>query len=206
MLRSFVSTSVYASTVGIGGVAAADQVTNTTTETMFCQYYPLGYLGYPTTAGDGTVNQFGGAIRVTGFGYLSTGATPGTLELRARLGVQPNRITGTVLGTTGAFTPPASLANAYFKFEGLAVFRTSAPTQTSTQGRFEGHLMIQGAANAPFLAGIVNAGTGITGFAAAVAINQGSLAFQVSAQWGTASAANIITMSQLAFEAITQEL
>ena len=206
MLRTFISTSVASTASGISGTGSNDQVTNTTTETCFTQYYPLTYTGYPVSALDGTTNQFGAAVKVTAYGYISTAAVPGTLTLNARYGVKPNLITGSLIGTTGAFTPPISLSSAYFTYQGIAIFRTSEPTQTNTQGRFEGHIMIQNVSNVPFIQGIVNSGTGTAGFAAAFALNSASTAFQHSAQWSIASASNIITVSQICYEAITQEL
>ena len=162
--RIFVSTTI----------PAGDIIANTASATTFATQMILGCQ---------TPARGGQTVRVSLYGTISTDATPGTLTIN----VNNNAV---VLGTTGAFNPPASLSAAPFCLEGFMVNSTTA----SLLMTFFGKLTIQGASNAPFMVGIVPTGMasgGTTGWATvSLAASQQDL--NVSATWSSALATNII--------------
>lgn len=172
-------------------VQSGDQVTNTTTDTSFATKLAMP----PTGVND---NRFGQSYRVTCFGYLSTDATPGTLTLRVKHNNNGTRFT---LGATSAFTPPAGLSNAPFKFEGVASYAT---TGSSGIAVCQGTLTITKSDGSVFSVGMIATGTGTSGWATGVSTATNSAQYlEVAAQWGSALATDIITAAMLVFERIT---
>jgi hypothetical protein len=174
-------------------VQTADQVTNTTTKTYLSQYLSIPIA---QAASNQLPNLVGSAYRVTAYGYISTGSSPGTLAMTVDC---LQNATDSVLGTTGAITPPGSLSSAFWKLEGIAVFNSNAIAA------FFGEFEIQSAANTPWLQGMVATGTGTSAFTTGLSMSGGPNTLKIGVQWGTASASNILTASMVCFEQITNE-
>ncbi len=124
----------------------------------------------------------GKRIRVRARGFLSTISSPGTIEAKLYHGT-------VVVLDTGTPTPPGSLVNALWKFEGDYVFRTIGATGTvHGQGVFD----IVGQAVLPMLNTAVVPGIDTTA--------NKNVGFKF--QWGTANAGNTITTTDFAIEVL----
>lgn len=181
-LRTFVSSIVQ----------SGDTVTNTTTKTSFASC-----LNMPATPS--TDPRYGQTFDIDLHGYISTdGSAPGTLTITVDYGTGNSGTTLSVLGTTGAFTPPSGLSNAYWTLKGKAVFHTTSDGVLSTSGvaTFSGAFTIQGSSNAALIYGMVTVGTGNTGWASGIATSTFYYnLIEASVTWGSALATNSITLA-----------
>ncbi len=108
-------------------------------------------------------------------------ASPVTLVLRIALGAVE-------LLTTGALTPPSGATNVPWEMEGLLVVRSIGASGTiMATGRYDN-----------------GQSAGLLANAAAVTVDTTASAdLQVTAQWGTADAANSLTVQNLTIEKVT---
>jgi len=122
----------------------------------------------------------GAAIRVRGYGRVSTTGTPTLL-----LGVYSGGAGGTALGTTGAITTTSGVTNVPWFLEALIVCRTIGSSGTLfTQGLVTGISGTAGVSAVPIPASAPAAVTVDTTTAKTL---------DLCAQWGTNSASNTIT-------------
>lgn len=153
-----------------GSVPGENTVGNSTTETQLASAY--------TFTAEHLVE--GTVIRFRAAGVYSTHSSAPTLRLRIKLGT-------TTLLDTGAFTTGTSLSNLGWSIDGNFIITTD-----SSLGEVE-------AQGIGFFA--ISASDGQTVFlpnTAKVSVDMSSsLSFNVTAQWGTANAANTLTMRQL---------
>lgn len=157
---------------------ASATVSNTTTETTL-----VGTgNGNPTLEPGNLV--VGRKIRVKAGGFYSTTGTP-TLQLKVKFG------TVVVLDTTAVATP-AGAANKQWTLEGLITVRTNGSTGTVIA---QGMVTIASSTTAVQSEQMVNTGTVTVDTTVATAIT-------VTAQWGTASASNTITCTNLSVESM----
>ncbi len=153
-------------------------VANTTTETAL------------TGSGSGSLTlpanylTAGKALRIRASGYLSDNLTP-TLRLRVSLG-------GTPVFDTSAVTLLGSLSNNYWELQGEIICRVTGASGTIIgQARF----VYDDATHAGTLVGMVNTAT-------ISADTTQALAVGLTAQWGTASASNSLTCTNLVVEGL----
>ena len=172
-------------------VQPGDTITNTITKTGFATSLVLSATNGPSVNTGVNELRYGQTVNIDLHGYLSTAATPGTLTFTIDHANGNSGTTLTPLGTTGAFTPPASLSNAYWNFRGKAIYSTTGATGLAT---CSGVLTIQNSSNTAFVVGMIATGSGTTGM---VSVNTSGFAIngvQASVQWSTASASNNITL------------
>lgn len=163
---------------------------------VFSTQLSLEIVGLIAVAGGGNYNDVGRAYRITGYGLITTLSSPGTLTMN----VQHNSNgTFTTLGSTGAITPPASLTNAPFKLEGIAVWNSTGATG---KAKFDGMLEIVNASNVPTKYGMIAAGSAVADMVATNTTASTKQYLVASVAWATANAGNSITMQQLCFERI----
>jgi len=154
-------------------------VSNTTTETSL-----LG-SGRGKTTLPAQYLRVARRLRLQAWGTLSTAASPGTLTIRFKFGT-------VVVAATSAFTPTAGLANAGWSLNVDVICRSNGSTGTvMAQGRFDW----EGTLNQLNVASMVNTTT-------ATINSSTSYALDVTAQWGTASVSNNLTVTNLC---ITEE-
>jgi len=157
---------------------ASANVNNTLTETTLVS---TGN-GNPTL--EAGYLQAGKKLRVKASGFYSTLGTP-TLQLKVKLG-------STVILDTTAVATPAGAANKQWTIEGIITVRTNG-TGGTVIAQGQAILAISTTANQPEQ--MVNTGT--------IAVDTTTaLAVSVTAQWGTASASNTITCTNLSVESM----
>lgn len=174
-------------------VAAGDIIANTTAKTRFDFK-----MNMPPTSTASTVNgafdlRYGQSFDVDLIGVISTTATPGTLTITVDHGGGLDGTTLKVLGTTGAITPPASLASAHWVLKGRAVYNTTGTAGIAT---FTGYFEITKADGSTVRYPMIATGSGTTGMATAV--NTAQAPFNIlgaAVQWATADAGNTITLA-----------
>jgi hypothetical protein len=179
-----------------GLVATGDTVTNTTTKTQFTNArLELGLTNTGTTVTGPSELQYGRAIDVDLHGILTTDATtPGSLTMTIDWGNGASSPTYTVLGTTGAFTPPAGLSNSYWTIKGKVIFNLTGAAGIAT---FSGCMILQSSANTPLIYSMVATTTsGTSGWATSLVTNSGiNNLVAASVTWGSALSTNSITLS-----------
>lgn len=155
---------------------ASVTVANSTTETTL--------IG----AGEGSVSLTknstlaGKTFKIKGYGVFSNTSTP-TLRLKVKLG------SVTVLDSTAVTTTTAA-SNRLFEFEGVITVRSVGSSGTSFgQGKLVEY------ASTGILFPMANTSTSAVDTTA-------NLAFDVTAQWGSASASNTITLTNLVIEEV----
>jgi len=172
-------------------IQSTDTCTNTTTATQLVS----GTL--VTDATSILDSTYGLTYEIDWYGYMSTGATPGTF----RFDVTYASGTAVTLASSQvvslgylSFTPPALLSNAYWRFRGHVVFPNTSASGLAT---VSGDLAIQG--DTTPIRGIISTGSGTSG---CVSVNtQQSTGSNYYCQgifpeitWGTASSSNSITL------------
>ena len=169
-LRQIVNTAP--SGVGALTQAANGTVADTATETTL-----VGTVAGNQTFAAGALSNVGRQLRLSAWGYVSDTGTP-TLRLKLKLGA-------TVILDTGAITLGSDISNKLWRFEGTATVQTAgASGKLFAQGQF-----YQNGATTD----IVSTGQ--------VTIDlTTSLLADLTATWGTASASNTITCSNLSLE------
>lgn len=160
-------------------VSTADAtVANTATETT------LVGAGWGSATVPANRLYAGSAFRVRASGVLSCTGTP-TLAIKLTLG-------GTTLVTTGAVALAGTVSNASWRFEGDITCRTAGGSGTV---RAQGMFWFDNSAHAGLVEGMPSTTTAVVDTTAANAV-------AVTATWGTASASNTITCSNLAVEGL----
>lgn len=153
-------------------------VANTTTETSLVGS-PVGNVTIPASA-----LYAGQTIRITAMGTIATTGTP-TLRIKAKLG-------SNIIVDTAAQTLTAISGTNMWRAEFLITPNTIGNSGTVIgQGSLDYHTAVTG------IAGIASAST------ATVTVNtNNSQAIDLTAQWGTASASNTITCTNLVCEVL----
>jgi hypothetical protein len=165
--------------IAMATTSASGTVANTTTEgTLFGTI--VGNAQIP--AG---ILQPGRSVRVKVRGLLSTAAVPGTLDVKFKLG-------STQIVATGAQTPTASLTTRYFEVDVLLTCRTTGATGTVIAQGLMTHMPAAQSA-AAVLWELQNTATVTIDTTAAQTID-------VTADWGTADAANSIVGTNVSIE------
>lgn len=152
---------------------AGATVANTVTETTVIGS-GIGTLTLPAN-----FFRVGKTFRLTAMGFVSTTGTP-TLNLRQKLG-------STVITATGAVTTGSGLANALLSVSTLLTCRTVGASGT---------VIAAGQAGI----GTVNAGLYPTSGTTVTIDTTASQAIGLTAEWGTASASNTLTVTNVAVE------
>jgi hypothetical protein len=129
--------------------------------------------------------QPGRVYRVTARGVYGTTAAPGTFTIRMKLGA-------TVVATTGANTPTASLTNRGWETT-FDITCITAGGSGTVEG--QGVTRLSTTAIAANIIDMENTATVTVNTTAAQTL-------QMSAQWATANAANTITLRQIVVEAL----
>jgi hypothetical protein len=158
----------------LGTQTTAVTIANTTVETT-----TVGTLAGKISTQPANLYTVGKKLRIRRRGFITTTATPGTVQWRAKLGATP-----TVMLDTGAVTPPASLVNAAVEIDAEITCRT-----TGVGGTFscQGKVRIT-SANAEWVAAIVNTGT--------IALDTTvANAYAETWAWATAAAGNSVTFA-----------
>lgn len=151
-------------------------VANTAAETAFTSSY---------TIAANTMNQ-GDVFRIRLYGVYGTLVTPTTLEIKVKFG-------STIMLDTGAFTDTGSLTNNGWMLEGYFIAQSIGATgAVETQGYSQ------------FMtAATVGAAVPLTNTATKTIDTTASQAVTATAQWGSASASNTITLRMMTFEKMT---
>lgn len=159
---------------------ANGQVTNTTTETTLVGF-GIGSLTFPANS-----LFVGRTIRLQLYGLLSTAAVPGTLRIQVKLG-------STTILDTAAQTVASTLSDFVWKIDAMITVRTTGATGTVMgQSAFE----FQASSLAALLA------WAMTNTAAVTVDTTVSNALDVTATWGTVSAANNIRCTNCTVESL----
>ena len=173
-------------------VQTTDTIANTTTKTGFATATLwVSATNAPSNNTGPNEIRTGQTFRLDLQGYMSTAATPGTLTFTVDHANGSSGTTLTAMGTTGAFTPPASLSNAYWTFKGTVVYPS---TGSSGLGACSGVLLIQNTSNTVYMVPMIATGSGTAGAVSVGTSTFGPNAVQPSVTWATASASNSITL------------
>lgn len=153
--------------------AAAVTVANTTNETTVVSSTAEGTLTIQKNS-----TSVGKTFRVKARGYYSNTGTP-TLTVKLKAG-------STVLLTSGAITTTTAASNRAFEFEGeVTVYSLGSSGTVRGQGS------------------VSEFGSAVTGIASTAAVTVDTTANQtlnITVQWGTASASNTITITNVVVE------
>lgn len=171
------------STVLFTQTATATAVTNTITETSI-----VG-TGIGTNATPAAFLTPGKVIRIKGFILYSSAAVPGTLTVRVRYGTSV--ISSTIIGTL-TYTPTASITNQSLELDFWMTCRTTGVTGTVTH--YYSNRINTAASTSYFINSSLTGTTTINTTAANTIF--------VTAQWGTAAAANSIAGVQMMTEVL----
>jgi len=169
---------------------AAATVGNTTTETTL-----LG-SGQGTKTIEAGMLRVGGTIRITALGFIGWTGTP-TIQIRVKLG------SATVLNS-GAITPGTLTGVSFFRVEAEIVVRTLGATGTVIGQGVLLHGQPAAAAGQVLLiaAGSPNTGLFTTSDTTTTLDTTASAAVDVTMQWGTANAANTVSITNVTIEYI----
>jgi hypothetical protein len=168
-----VSTSLFTGT-------ATATVENTTTETT------LRGSGVGTVTLPANFLVAGKVIRLTARGLLSTHATPGTLNIKVKLG-------SVIVLATGAQTPTGTLSDTFWEVECIITCRTTgASGSVMSQSEFYHDTALVGQ---PTSWAMVNT-------SAVTVDTTASAAIDLTATWNTADAANIIKCTDFVVEVL----
>lgn len=130
----------------------------------------------------------GSALRVEIWGYYGTDVIPGTLRIRLYWGGA-----GTAILDTGVQTPTGSLTNQGFHLSALLTVRTiGSPGTIIGQGAF----LASTAATVGSVWEMVRTSTQVLD-------TTGDTTLNVSAKWGTAAAANTLTVTNATVETVS---
>lgn len=155
-------------------------VSNTTAETTL-----ISANGVGSASIQGNYFYPGKTVRATLRGAISTAGTPGTLNIKYKLG-------SLVLCSTGAITLPGSLSDVYWEMVAdLTCYSAGASGTAWAQGR----AMVTPATLSPSVAGMATTATSTVDTTVSQAVD-------ITATWGTASTSNILSVSNCSVEAV----
>lgn len=177
-----------------GTVATGDVIANTSTKTRFATVLNMPPTSDGLTATGASEQRVGQSFDVELAGVISTTGTPGTLTVTIDHGGNTDGLTLTVLGTTGAFTPPASLSGAMWTLKGRVVYNTTG--HSTGLATFVGVFTIIKSDNTVLCYPMISTGSGTTGMTSS--INTDTYVYNIigmAVTWQTAASGNTITMA-----------